>query len=480
MTYINSVHGQAVIHGQEQAATCLDCHGDHSLKGAADPASEINPNNIAETCGKCHIEIKDEYLDSIHGRALQVGITDSPTCTGCHGEHQILSPHDPKSPTSPSHQAEETCARCHNDPMIINKYGIEGSVVQTYEDSYHGLAIRGRSVRSATCSDCHNSHNVQPKDDSTSTVHASSVVETCGKCHEKANLNFAKSYTHASLGRLESPINAFIRNLYIFLLVFIIGGMVLHNLLILNWHMIRARHFQERGQTLTRFDKMQIVQHLVLTISFVGLAVTGFALKFPEAWWVNILGFLGMAEEIRGDLHRIFAVFLVAFGLFHIGYIIFNKRGRKELRALMPNLRDVRDVKDSLLFHAFIGKRKPQFGEYDYSQKGEYWALVWGTVIMAITGFILWFPVTFLTFLPGWMIEVSQTVHYFEAWLATLAIIVWHFFFVIFHPEMYPMSWTWLTGKMNVEDVRKHHSRWYQELIEKGFVKPEEPSESDE
>jgi len=473
MTYESSVHGQAVSRGMEKAATCLDCHGDHSLKGAGDATSTINVNNIATTCGECHPSIKDEYLNSIHGRALKAGISDSPTCTGCHGEHQILSPENPDSPTSGSRQAEETCARCHNNPTIIAKYGLEGTVVTTYEDSYHGLAVKWQSKRAATCVNCHTSHDVQPQQDSTSTVNAANVVKTCGQCHEGASANFAQSYTHAKLGRLESPINAAVRNVYIILLVVIIGGMVLHNLIILNWHILRARAKQAAGQQVTRFDVMQLIQHLVLSFTFIGLAVTGFALKFPDAWWVNILNFFGMTEVARGTVHRIMAVLLVIFGIVHIGYIIFNRRGREELVALLPTWKDARDVWDSLTYYLGIGKTKPRFNRYEYSQKGEYWALVWGTFIMAFTGFVLWFPVAFMNYLPVWAVEVSQTIHYYEAWLATLAIIVWHFFFVIFHPEMYPMSWTWLTGKMSAREVKEHHTLWYEELKAKGLVKDE-------
>ena len=82
---------------------------------------------------------------------------------------------------------------------------------------------------------------------------------------------------------------------------------------------------------------------------------------------------------------------------------------------------------------------------------------------MILTGLILWFPVLAARFLPAVVIPAAQTIHYYEAWLATLAIIVWHFFFVIFHPEEYPMSWTWLTGKISKKAVKEHHPRWYEE-----------------
>ena len=85
---------------------------------------------------------------------------------------------------------------------------------------------------------------------------------------------------------------------------------------------------------------------------------------------------------------------------------------------------------------------------------------------MVLTGLVLWFPTVTARFLPGILIPASQTIHYYEAWLATLAILVWHFFFVILHPEEYPMSWTWLTGKMTREAAKEHHGRWYEEEFE--------------
>jgi cytochrome b subunit of formate dehydrogenase len=85
---------------------------------------------------------------------------------------------------------------------------------------------------------------------------------------------------------------------------------------------------------------------------------------------------------------------------------------------------------------------------------------------MILTGLVLWFPTYTARILPGILIPASQTIHYYEAWLATLAILVWHFFFVILHPEEYPMSWTWLTGKMTKESARVHHGKWYEEEFE--------------
>ena len=110
--YAQSVHGQAAERGVGQAASCADCHEVHDLKSAADPESPINPRNQADTCGKCHPDIQREYDRSIHGRALQAGVMDSPNCTDCHGEHLILSPSDPAAKTSTGRLSLETCGKC--------------------------------------------------------------------------------------------------------------------------------------------------------------------------------------------------------------------------------------------------------------------------------------------------------------------------------------------------------------------------------
>jgi formate dehydrogenase gamma subunit len=465
--YALSVHGRGTSRGVAAAASCSDCHSVHAVKGAADPESRINPRNVASTCGQCHPDVQLQYDQSIHGRALQAGVTDSPTCTDCHGEHLILSPSDPDAKVSGARQAIETCGECHNDPLIISKYGLQGGVVGTYLDSYHGWATRRGDGQAATCIDCHSAHLVLPAEDPASTVSAQNVVSTCAQCHEGANAAFAASYNHQSTSITENPVNRFIRKVYIWLIVLVIGGMVLHNMVIMNYYMIRRRKEQSgNGATVVRFTVNEILQHLALTLSFITLVITGFALRFPEAFWVQWLSFLGMSEDIRGNIHRVAGVALILTSAYHAWYVLGNKRGRTELKALFPSWRDVVDAVDNLLYYTFRSKRKVKFGRYDYSQKAEYWALVWGTIVMAITGLVLWFPTFTARHLPALVIPASQTVHYYEAWLATLAVIVWHFFFVMFHPEEYPMSWTWLTGKMSKKFVKEHHTQWYEEEIE--------------
>jgi len=337
---------------------------------------------------------------------------------------------------------------CHDDPEIISKYGLQDDVVGSFMDSYHGCASRGGYEAAASCYDCHTAHSVLPESDSASTIHPDNVAATCGHCHEGTTQAFALSYNHRSAGLENNPLNRLVRMAYLVLIAVTIGGMVLHNLVIINYYLAQRRQQSLQSEYVVRFDRSELIQHLALTISFSVLVITGFALRFPEAWWVRGLAELGLSEPVRSTLHRICGVVLVLVSLFHLYHVLFVKRGREQLSAMMPLVQDLKDLYGNLKFYTWRSAKHVEFDRYDYTHKAEYWALVWGTVVMVITGLILWFPARAVKLLPVAAVTISQTIHYYEAWLATLAILVWHFFFVIFHPEAYPMSWTWITGKM--------------------------------
>ena len=160
-------------------------------------------------------------------------------------------------------------------------------------------------------------------------------------------------------------------------------------------------------------------------------------------------------SKVTDDAGELQAHNRILGGLYHIYYLTLTRRGRGELVAIAPSMLDVRQAIQNLAYYTWRRKEHVDFRRYDYTQKAEYWALVWGTILMAVTGIILWFPGLMTRFLPIWAVTASQTVHYYEAWLAVLAIVVWHLFFVLFHPDEYPMNWTWLTGKMTERAERE-------------------------
>ncbi len=455
--YTDSVHGDGWKSGSK-AAVCNDCHGTHSLQSASNPNSSIYKMNLATTCGKCHVQEATEYNRSIHGRALAHGITDSPSCTDCHDEHLIYSVHDPRSGVNPQNQASETCAGCHEDPEMAARYGLPPEVIESYRDSYHGWAIKQEGKQVATCMDCHNTHDIRSLLDPTSSIHPNQVVATCARCHENSNAKFAASYVHI-LASGKRMAHDWVRIIYIILIVGTLGFMILHNLLIFYRSLLKHRKYTNQLPSVKRMTRNEVIQHAVLTISFVGLAITGFALRFPDAWWVQLMATFGLTEEVRRISHRLLAIILVVASVYHVYFMIFTARGRKLLWAILPVIQDAKDMFFNLAYYLGLRKERVVFGRFDYTQKVEYWALIWGTVIMSLTGFILWFPDIATIWLPSWVVRVCEVIHFYEAILAVAAIVVWHFFFEIVHPDKYPMSWTWITGKMPKEEWEHHHGR---------------------
>lgn len=457
-SYLASVHGVGWRKGK-RTAVCTDCHGTHDSRTAQDPESHINRHNISETCGQCHPTIAAEFGSSIHGKALALGIEDAPTCTDCHDEHLIRTHHDPAAKVSPEQRAKQLCGDCHTDPSLLAKYGITAGVVETYLDSYHGWAVDRGSQLAATCTDCHTVHKIRSALDPLSTVHEDNVSSTCGQCHKGADDSFAQSYTHASALQARG-VHGWVRLFYIGLIAFVLGGMALHNLIVARFEL--AKHFGRRRSEpyVIRWKSAERVQHLALLLSFTALAVTGFALRYPNAWWVDLLR-LGGHEAVRANLHRTFAIIMMAVAVYHVVWVLTTHRGRLALRGVLPRAHDPRQVLQNMAFHLGLRRERPAFGAFDYTQKAEYWAVVWGTWIMALTGFILWYPTVATHWLPGWVIRVSEVVHYYEAVLAVAAIVIWHFFYVIFMPSEYPMSTVWINGRMPADEWKETHRGEY-------------------
>jgi cytochrome b subunit of formate dehydrogenase len=471
--YDKSVHGSALNSGNHNAANCVDCHGSHKvLKSTSN--SPTSKKNIPNTCGKCHSEISKEYFSSIHGVALQKGIKESPGCTDCHGEHNILKHDDPHSPVSFQNLSREVCSPCHSSLKLSEKYGITSDRFETFSDSYHGLAIEGGSVAVANCASCHGSHNIKPSSDSTSTISKVNLVKTCGGCHPGANSNFTIGKIHITRQDESEPIIYLIATAYITLIFVVIGGMFLHNLIDF-FRKSKIKKMKQRG--LIREEKFghalylrmnldERIQHATLAISFLLLVVTGFMLSYPNAWWVSHIRDLSSeAFEYRSLIHRISAVVMVAVSLYHIYYVTFTKRGRTLIKDLLPRYKDIRDAIDVAKFNLGFSKVKPKLDRFSYVEKAEYWALVWGTIVMTATGVIMWFDNTFMGLFTklGW--DIARTVHYYEAWLAFLAIVVWHFYFIIFNPDVYPMNLAWWKGTISEEEMAEEHPLEYERIM---------------
>ncbi len=462
--YALSIHGKLESNGNRNA-NCVNCHTAHSIKNRVQPGSSISSFNLPNTCMPCHEKETKEYMASIHWIKSKKGIRSAPVCNDCHDEHSdsfIKIAGDKKAKKI---MQEKICVSCHQDPLLTSKYGLSTKQAASYQDSYHGLAAMRGDEDAARCVDCHNIHQILPKNNPLSSVSDANVKQTCQKCHPDATDVFAKSYSHTAASLKAQEIEDFVSNIYIWLIFVVIGGMVVHNLIIFIYEIRKKKNKDKNAIKIPRFTKNEVIQHMLLLISFITLAITGFALKYPNSWWSKGLLDLGMTETVRQLIHRIAAVVMMVLGVYHIIYLFVTKRGRDVLFNLLPRLDDIRDFYKNVLYYLHLSKNKPEFDKYDYAEKAEYWALIWGTIVMGVTGLFLWFPTLVGNWAPDWLIKVSETIHFYEAILATLAILVWHWFFVIFHPGEYPMSFTWIDGKMTLNHYRHHHEKHFKRVL---------------
>ncbi len=464
--YESSVHGKATRKGLYAAANCNHCHSGpnseghptaHRILGPADPASTIYRFNIPDTCGKCHESITADYWEGIHGRLVKRGEVDAPVCTTCHGEHGIISPDSPASPVSSGHVAEQTCSPCHESVVLNEKYGIPGGRLKSYVDSYHGHKSRAGSVQVANCASCHGAHRILRSTNPESSIHVDNLEATCGECHPGISPELAKTGIHKTATGHQAGWPEFFRKLYIVLIALVIGGMLLHNGA--DWFRL-VRNITKKP-FVVRLTVNETMQHWALAISFIVLVLSGFALRFSDAWWVRALFGWGDGRgfELRGLIHRIAAVILIGVSIWHVLYLL-TARGRQMLREMLPRRSDIRHLRENIAFFVGRSKAPPRFQRFSYMEKAEYWALAWGTILMAVTGIFLVFDNYFIANweLPKGVLDVMLVIHYWEAWLATLAILVWHIYGTVLRPGVYPMNPAWLVGRMPKDLYTHEHT----------------------
>lgn len=467
-SYEESVHGKALAAGDARAPNCVDCHGAHDERFGFDSASFVNRMRVQEVCARCHEKEEQQFHSSVHGLALHRGNKDAPSCTDCHGEHRILSPKDPRSPVAAANVSNRVCTPCHASLRVTEKWDLPRDRAETFADSYHGLASKGGVVQVANCASCHGTHDILPSSNPASRIAAGNLAKTCGAqgCHPGAGARFASGKVHVAATVTQQPLLFWISTIYIVAIVGVIGGMILHN--VLDFLRKARRQMQiRRGEIVEppagkrmylRMTVGERVQHFALMVSFILLAITGFMLRYPDAWWVaGIRRLSSKTFEFRSLIHRIAAVIMVAASLYHLAYVAFTRRGRQFVRDMWWRPSDLRDPVAALKYNVGLSPDRPRFDRFNYVEKGEYWAVVWGTFVMGLTGAIMWFDNTFIGLLTKLGYDVARTIHFYEAWLASLAILVWHLYSVIFNPDMYPMNMAWLRGTLSEREMEEEH-----------------------
>jgi len=468
---------------------CADCHDDihtHSYwKG--------DKTKVLAKCTSCHDDHED-YLDSVHGKAVLAGNKDSAACNDCHGLHKI----EPLSEADPHVSREfhtKVCLNCHADKEMMARNKVFNVAVDTYMSSYHGKNFElGFPDKVAGCADCHTAHNVLPQSDPQSSVNEANLTGTCAQCHPKATALFAKFHSHGDMtdgenypimywtfvgmtGLLVGTFAVF----WIHTLLWMVRGFVENRQKLSSMHSGKeGHHISDPHKQYVRFKPRHIFLHLTVIISFLGLTLTGLPLKFATQHWAQVMMEFYGGTYYAGLIHRGCAVltfyYFIAALILSFDFLFIRKdiKGMWLQRlfgpdSLCPNLRDVRDVIGMVRWFLFIGP-KPTFERWTYWEKFDFLAVFWGMFAIGGSGLMLWFPEFFGYFLPGWAFNVATIVHSDEALLATGFIFTVHFYNTHGRPEKFPMDFVIFNGQIAKEEMIEERGDQWRRYEEEGVL----------
>ncbi len=209
-----------------------------------------------------------------------------------------------------------------------------------------------------------------------------------------------------------------------------------------------------KHDSIDRFSRGDRIEHLLMLTSFTVLGLTGIPQMFANTTWgVTLIGLMGGIEFIR-IVHRVAAVVLMLETIYHGGRVTYKLFVRRVRLTMMPGWKDVTDAFQSLTYNLGITKDPPMMGRYNFGEKAEYWAVIWGTLVMVITGFMLWNPIATTNFLPGQIVPAAKAAHGGEGLLAVLSIIVWH----MYHVHVKSFNRSMFTGKISRHEMEEEHA----------------------
>jgi formate dehydrogenase gamma subunit len=225
-----------------------------------------------------------------------------------------------------------------------------------------------------------------------------------------------------------------------------------------------------KSVSVVRMSLMFRIQHALLMVTLLVLALTGFALMYHENWLGAALIRLEGGVLYRGFIHRAAASLLMAQMFFHVVYMLFTREGKKELGDFLLTRQDFDDFGQAIRYNLGTAAEYPRFGKYGYKEKFQYWGATLGTFLISVTGIVLWAETFSMTYLPKVVLDITLIIHGYQGLLAFLILLFWHLYNEHLNASVFPMNRAWLTGNVEAEWLRQEHPREYEKLKREGVI----------
>jgi len=230
------------------------------------------------------------------------------------------------------------------------------------------------------------------------------------------------------------------------------------------------RNMRDTTVQIQRFTLSERAQHVVLMASTLALLVTGFSLLFHDLWIGRWLLWLEGGIAGRGLIHRWAAGLLIGLCAYHLVYVLFTERGHQQFMAMRPHWQDVHDFLQVMRLNLGGAAERPAFDRFDYRQKFQYYAIVIAGGTMILSGLALWFATEAMAVMPKWLFDALAVLHGRESIVIFVVLFVWHVYDVHLRPEVFPMDWSWITGRITLTDLKERHPAEYERLQRAGTI----------
>ncbi len=463
---------------QDQSA-CLYCHDEPVFRDAGKtiPQLALLGDEALHRCRACH----EQPLDVNIAYALR------------HVSARL-------QPARPTLEVAQVCSVCHSDAKVLETLGLTDTVA-SYMRTFHGKAALLGDESTASCLSCHATrggsvHAIVPHTAPQSPAHESRIAATCGtvECHPGAAPSIGDMGVHLDLPTSHGSLEYLLAAAFIILTVMTFGPSAVLSLLELLQLAVgrespRDEHVRDLAvqlmdgskgrKRLVRFSVSQRIQHWTLALLFVLLVLTGFPMKFAAepwaAWLISGFGGLGVARLI----HHVCGILLVVGFLGHMGYTLalvwvrsrsassgVTPRGFLRTFVALPmwmTIDDARKTLHLLQYLCFLRSDRPKFGRFALKEKFEYIGVFWGTMILGVTGVLLWGEQLASHVLSGRILNLAGIAHTYEAFLALIHVGILHTYNVMLSPHVFPLSPATLTGTTPIGELVEGHAEFVEE-----------------